>query len=346
MNRFCRRLVPALVLLLLAGSCSGGESATDKAADLAGGKDATTTTEPPQVPSPLTGRAIDAPVARRPAVSVKVDNSPKGRPQAGLDQADVVFEEKVEGGVTRFISVFHSRESELVGPIRSLRTTDPPIVSALGGVFVFSDGVAISLGRLKGAPVKAVSEGENGDAFIHPKGRRRPFATFAATARLRKEAGQGARTPPALFPFLAEGEAFSPAGSVPATRASVDYGGRTTASFDFDTTTATWLRSTNGTPHLLTDGARLAFTNVIIQFVPYKGVGYRDSSGTPVEEALVVGSGDAIVLSAGRQVKAKWSKSSPEAVTAYTDGAGAPVKLLPGTTMVALPPPGAPVKVS
>lgn len=341
-----RALVVVVMASVLAG-CSM-ESATDRAAELVGNRDAraTTTTEAPKSPAPLTGRAVAGEVARRPAVTVKVDNSRDGRPQAGLDKADVIFEEKVEGGVTRFVSVFHSEDSELVGPIRSLRTTDPDIVSALGGVFVFSDGVAVSLRRLKGAPVKVVSERDGAGAFTYPKGRRRPFATFAATTRLREEAAKNASAPPRLFQFLAEGDGFAPAGATPATKASINYGSRTSALFEFDPTSATWLRSTNGTPHLLADGSRLSFSNVIIQFVAYKGAGYKDSSGAAVDEAVVVGSGDAIVLVAGRQVGARWSKPAPTAVTTFTDAAGVPIKLVAGNTMVALPPVGAPVSVS
>jgi hypothetical protein len=347
----CLRRAGALVVvtgLLLAGCGGAKKTATEKAADLAGDpkEQATTTTEAPKIPAPLTGKPMDIDAATRPAVSVKVDNSPDGRPQAGLDKADVIFEEKVEGGVTRFISVFQSRDSELVGPIRSLRTTDPAIVSAVGGVFVFSDGVAFSLKRLKGAPVKTVSERSASAAFTYPKGRHRPYATFGATPRLRKEAGKDAKAPPALFDFLADGEAFAPAGVAPAIKASINYGGRTTALFEFDAATSTWLRSTNGTPHLLSDGSRLAFTNVIIQSVPYRKVGYNDSSGTPVDEAGVVGAGDAIILVGGKQVKAKWSKASPTAVTAFTDSAGVRIKLLPGNTIVTLPPIGAPITVS
>lgn len=341
-----RVLVVVLTAAVLAG-CSD-RSATDRAAELAGDRDAqaTTTTEEPKSPAPLTGRPVAGEVARRPAVTVKVDNSRDGRPQAGLDNADVIFEEKVEGGVTRFVTVFHSEDSELVGPIRSLRTTDPDIVSPLGGVFVFSDGVAVSLRRLKGAPVKVISERDGAGAFTYPKGRRRPYATFAATARLREEAAKTASAPPALFGYLDEREGFAPAGAAPATKASINYGSRTSALFEFDATSATWLRSTNGTPHLLADGSRLAFSNVIIQFVPYKGAGYRDSSGAAVDEAVVVGSGDAIVLVAGRQVRARWSKPTSTAVTTFTDAAGAPVKLVAGNTMVALAPVGAPVAVS
>lgn len=347
-----RRLGAALLAgSLLFSACGGGEkkdTPTEEAADLVADEEAqeTTTTEAPKVMAPLSGRPIDDATAARAAVSIKVDNSPSGRPQAGLEKADLIVEEKVEGGVTRFIAIYQSQESELVGPIRSLRTTDRPVVSAFRGVFAFSDGVAFTLNRLKGAPVVTVTERDDAAAFVHPKGRRRPFATFAATARLRREAGAEAQPPAAAFPFLAEGEAFAPSGAAPAAKASIDYGGSTSGSFEWDAATGTWLRSSNSRPHLLVDGERLAFSNVIIQKVPYRKVGYNDSSKHPVEEAVVVGQGEAIVLSGGKQAKVKWAKASPEAMTTFTDATGAPVKLVAGPTMIALAPTSAPISIT
>lgn len=352
MSRDDRRPGAALLVAaaLLLGACSGDAepTPTEEATDLVADEEAqeTTTTTAPKVRAPLSGLPVADEAAQRAAVSIKVDNSNDGRPQAGLEKADIIFEEKVEGGVTRFIAVFQSQESELVGPIRSLRTTDRPVVSPFRGVFAFSDGVAFTLNRLKGAPVEVVTERDDAAAFINPKGRRRPFATFATTARLRREAADAAPPPAAAFPFLGEGEAFAPAGSTPATTATITYGGRTTGGFEWDEATGRWQRSTNGTPHLLVDGTRLAFTNVIIQKVGYRKVGYNDSAKMPVEEAVVVGDGEAIVLAGGKQVKGRWSKASPEAMTVFTDAAGAPIPLLPGPTMVALAPTAAPISIT
>src|SRR5690606_15220928 len=76
----------------------------------------TTTTAPPPPPPPvypLTGLPVTDPaVAARPTLVVKIDNSePKARPQIGLNQADVVYEERVEGAVTRLMAVFHSHDA-------------------------------------------------------------------------------------------------------------------------------------------------------------------------------------------------------------------------------------------
>ena len=81
----------------------------------------TTTLPAPEV-MPLTGLPIeDAAAATRPALVAKIDNHPAARPQAGLNQADIVYEENVEQ-LTRYAAVFHSSAPTNIGPIRSGRT--------------------------------------------------------------------------------------------------------------------------------------------------------------------------------------------------------------------------------
>lgn len=338
-----RALALLAVAALMVPACSGDDKAATGGGDKSG--EPVPTTIAPR-PSPLTGLILaDGSVADRPAVVVKVDNGPAARPQAGLDKADVVIEEKVEGAITRLLAVFHSEDVELVGPIRSVRSTDAPIVSALGGVFAFAGGIPPFVALARSAPVTVITEQARPDAFKLRTDKRRPFKTYASTARLRGLAGDRAKPPPRLFEMLAPGEAFNPAGALPATQATVVFGGLTKADWVFDPASVQWRRSTNGTPHVVEGGGQLSFTNVVIQRTAYRGTRFTDTSGAKVDEAVVVGSGDAVILSAGKQVAAKWSKPSPTAVTTYTDSAGAPIRLTPGRTWISLPPTAAAVTV-
>ncbi|MEN3356517.1 MAG: hypothetical protein V7637_499, partial [Mycobacteriales bacterium] len=81
----------------------------------------------PPATNPLTGRPG---VPRGPVLAVKIDNTSAGRPQLGLDSADVVYVEQVEGGATRLVAVFASRYPGQVGPVRSVRNGDPELLSA------------------------------------------------------------------------------------------------------------------------------------------------------------------------------------------------------------------------
>ena len=336
-----RRLLAAVVTVvaLVGAACGGGGDDKDDATTTT--KRETTTTADPRVPAPLSGRLMDPDDAGRPVVSVKVDNSNQGRPQAGIDKADLVFEEMVEGGVTRFIALFHSEESDLIGPIRSMRPSDPAIVAPFGGVFAFSDGVPQVVRRLQGLPVEGVYEMQGAAPFVYPSGRQRPYKTFGKTERLRQEADDDATAPPAFAAFLGKGETFSAPGATPAATASVSFGRRTTAAFEWDDDEGLWLRSTNGAPHTLAGGERLAFTTVIIQYVRYVSAGYNDSAGSRVEEAQVVGSGEGVALVGGQQVPIRWSKDAAAAMTQFTDTNGAPLRLPAGRVIVLLPPLGA-----
>lgn len=331
--------------LVVAGCSSGGDKDAADGTRAASGRDGVPTTIAPK-PAPLTGLTLaDGSLADRPAVTVKVDNGPEARPQAGLDKADVIIEEKVEGAITRFLAVFHSEDAELVGPVRSVRSSDVPIVSALGGVFAFAGGIRPFIALAESAPVTTISEHNRAEAFKLRADRRRPFKTYASTERLRALAGRRSKPPPRLFEMLREGEAFDPAGATPATHATVVFGGLTKSDWDYDPDSGQWRRSTNGTPHVVEGGGRLSFTNVVIQRTPYEVTSFTDTSGAKVDEAAVVGSGDAIILSAGKQVAARWSKPSATAVTTYTDSAGALIRLTPGRTWVSLPSTSATVTV-
>ncbi len=80
---------------------------------------------------PLTG--LPAPggkVPQRPALAVKIDDYPDARPQTGLNDADIVFDEPVEGGITRFAAVFQCQSPPLIGPVRSARAVDVQILAS------------------------------------------------------------------------------------------------------------------------------------------------------------------------------------------------------------------------
>jgi hypothetical protein len=99
--------------------------------------------EPPPPPavyfSPYTGLPVtDTKNINRRPLSVKIENSPASWPQSGLNAADVVYETRVEGGMSRFNCIFQSYIPEEVGPVRSARLSDAWIVPQYDALFYFS----------------------------------------------------------------------------------------------------------------------------------------------------------------------------------------------------------------
>ncbi|MDP8937323.1 MAG: DUF3048 domain-containing protein [Actinomycetota bacterium] len=327
-----RRTAAALpvAMLLLAAACGGGD---DDAARGRSPVEPTTTTLPPT--APLTGLPVSDPaILSRMAVAVKIDNDPVSRPQAGLDKADVVYEEITEG-ITRFVAVFQSTDAEAIGPVRSVRPADPRIVAPLKGLFAFSGGSPAALELVRSAGLNTVTENDT-DTLRRRSGRRAPYNLYTSTEALFAKAPDGATAPPRFAQFLRQGEPFNPPGATPATRVTVEASPGVTATYEWDPASSTFKRSTNGSADALEGGGQIAPTNVIVQFTPYS----RFSADAKVTFPEVVGSGDAVFFAGGSTIRGRWTKTAPDAVTTYTDAAGAPISLPPGRTLVELVPPG------
>jgi hypothetical protein len=270
---------------------------------------------------------------------VKIDNIVDARPQAGITAADVVYEEFTEG-ITRFIVVFQSNDAPVVGPVRSVRPADPTIITPLGGVLGFSGGSPAAEALARAAPLTLVTEADTAVMYRRP-GRVAPHNLYTSTAGLFSRLPAGVGSPRPFATFLREGQTFGGPGVKPISHLSVVPAPFVTADYDWDASTGTWLRSTDGRPHLLEDG-RIAPTNVIVQFTPYS-IFIADEK---VMYPEVLGTGDAWIFSAGQLVQGSWSKPSADAVTTYTDSNGAPVALAPGQTWVHLVAPGSTVNAS
>lgn len=337
-----RRLLVVLVVSSLAAACGGDDDASAPTTT-----STPASTEAPPQPAgdvaPLTGLPQpDAARRQRAALVVKLDNAPKGRPQAGINQADVVVVEKVEDGVTRLFSIFQSNDADPVGPVRSARSTDVALVGPLRRPLFAYAGTNAAFQRLvDAAPLVDVGFNKASGEYRRQGGRPAPYNLFATTSGLFKRAAPDAAPPLPLFTYRAAGAA--PAGGEPAAGVHVEYRGRnitTRVDYGWDAGAGVWRRSQDGTPHVDTAGAQASPRNVVVQFVTYRDTGQRDTSGAVVDEAELIGQGDAWVLTDGKVVKGRWSKPSPDAVTAYADAGGAPVALTPGTTWVELAPPG------
>lgn len=332
-------LVAPLVLAITA-ACGGGGPADKGQASKTQAETPVTTAPAPVIGTfPLTGMpATDRAMLTRPAVAVKIDNSAAARPQAGIDKADVVYEEYTEG-ITRFVVVFQSSDAPMVGPVRSVRPADPNIVRPLGGPLAFSGGSGGVVALVNSSGIRQITENDT-DTLKRRSGKSAPHNLYTTTAALFAKAGAVA-APPALSPFLQPGQNYAPAGVSPATKITLSPAAGVRANYDWDATAGVWKRSTDGKPHALEGGAQIGPKNVIVEFTTYTTF----AADPKVRYPEVIGSGEALVFVNGTQVKARWNKPSAGAVTTFTDAAGAPVPLAPGQTWIHLQERGSAVTV-
>ncbi|RBY91074.1 DUF3048 domain-containing protein [Blastococcus sp. TF02A-30] len=294
---------------------------------------------PPTFPWPLTGVETTAPV-QRPALAVKIENSVDSRPQTGLNQADMVWEEVVEGGITRFVAVFHSQLPPEIGPIRSVRPMDPPIAAPLRGLFAFSGGQGPFVQAVKDAGLQVISHDAGAPGFYRKTGRYAPHNVYANPADFLAQADANHSADP-LEQFHLADAAEQPsalAAGVPTGTLTLKLSGVSHPVWTWSAPDAAWLRAEGSTPATDSDGARLRATNVVVLRVDVVNTRFSDPAGNPVPETAVVGTGEALVATGGQTIAATWSKASESEPVVLTDVNGGPVLLGAGNTWVELVP--------
>ncbi len=136
--------------------------------------------------NPLTGLG---PVPAGSVVAVKIDDTANGRPQHGINQADIVYIEQAEGGLSRLVAVFASQKP-VVEPVRSVRTSDPELLSQYGAItLVASGGGGASLPTLDRSILHSVIDDRNGPGFARDNNRGAPYNLTSNLATVTAKAG-------------------------------------------------------------------------------------------------------------------------------------------------------------
>lgn len=271
---------------------------------------------------------------------VKIDNVRRARPQIGLNEADIVYEEMVESGVSRFAAVFHSQKLDTVGPVRSGRSTDIGIIDSFSKpIFVFSGANSIYEKLIDKQPI--VNRGaEVFTGYWRDRSRPAPHNLFTSTGTMLDSSPEG-KAPRAHFAYREPGAAPHRSAQ-PAKIVQLLYlaeSGRPIR-YEWSAEVGGWLRWQSGTPHVDANGLQVAPQNLIVQFVSYLDTGMTDKFGEDLYEGVSVGSGTAWIFTEGHFVEATWTRTTLKSVTTFTDTDGEHVQLTPGQTFVSLIAPG------
>jgi hypothetical protein len=287
--------------------------------------------EPPPPPCPLTG--VEAPrsgVPDRPALAVKIENLPAARPQAGLQTADIVYEEPVEGGITRFIVIYQCQDDRRVGPVRSARTLDPDVLSQFGvPILGYSGGAPHVVRALGRANLITLDETTGAQAMRRDPSKVAPHNLYADTRDLYQLGKSKDPAPDPVFTYAEE---------VPSRSRKVS-----TIHLPFSTTVAdvywnwsrragAWMRSHGDVRHLVEGGEQVSADNVVVQVVKVV-VGPRGGITPHVE---LTGSGKAYVFRNGRMIVGRWVRPTLRDVTRFVSKGGEEITLQPGRTWVEL----------
>jgi hypothetical protein len=288
-------------------------------------------TPPPLALTPLTGELVEPGALTAPSLAAKIDNHPNARPQQGLEYTDLVFEELVAGGLTRYVAVWHSDVPAEIGPIRSIRPMDPDIVSPLGGIIAYSGGQYRFVVMMQQTEVYNAIHGQRDtdDLMFRQRGRPGPHDVMVRAPELIAR-HLDIPAPAQQFAFSPDLASSSAAVSGPPVQTiSRRFGSQPT--WTWDEARGMWARAQSGVPDLDLSGVPYSAVNVVVLRVPV-----TVSESIPKTE--LIGSGEACVSSAGKTLCGTWSKDSRTAPIRLIDATGTVIQLAPGNSWIELVP--------
>lgn len=317
------RVAIGLSVALIAVACSGGDdaapttppttvadtttSSSSTTTSTTTSSTTTTTTEVPEEPilrMPLTGEPIEdeSEIPDRPALAVKIGNNPQARPQSGLNEADIVFEENTEG-ITRFAAVFHSNGVDPLGPIRSGRSQDVDMLSGLNQpLFAWSGGNAGVRAMIRNSDFVDLDHGWTSGYYRRSGRGGAPHNLFSSTDALWQHTPEEFSLPDPMFGYARPEDTID---GQAATTVEVPMDG-VRVTWTYDEESGLYLRSQNGNPHNTEASGQVAARNVVVM-----GVTYNPS---PVDrrspEAQTVGTGTVMVFTDGVARTGVWLRMS------------------------------------
>jgi len=275
---------------------------------------------------PLTGEPVNGKTPNHPVLVTKIDNTGSSRPQVGLEKADLVTEELVEGGMTRLAVFFYRHLPKVAGPVRSMRASDIGIVKPAHGVIVASGAAGQTIARMKRAKVPFTEEG--GPGYFRAGDRSAPYNLMVNMPKLAKAKEKKSVVPASYLPWGTESD-FKGARAAK----SID------AVFSRSHTTS-WryqggkYRNQNSNAAA---GDRFVPDSVLAIRVRLKDAGYRDPAGNYVPETIYEGSGQMVLFHKGKAVTGTWKKGSRRTPVKLSTKAGS-VKVPAGHVWIELVP--------
>ena len=271
-----------------------------------------------------------------PILVVKIDDTRAAHPQAGLEDADLVYIEQVEGGLTRIAAVFSSKIPAVIGPVRSARISDIEILEQFGRV-----AFAYSGAQKKLLPVIAAANLENLGAqrqsreiYSNDPLRSAPTAMMLQAQALMQKVKEQ-QLPVAISKSAGWNFAESFDTGTAIVSAKVSWPAN---SYDavWSSTEKRWLLSHGGVANLAANGTHLGASTFVIQIVSITPSEYGDKFGGVTPFTATVGSGRGYILRDGKYIAALWDRATPDVGTSWKTTSGEEIPFAAGQIWIAL----------
>ena len=284
----------------------------------------------------LDGKAVNAKAdSVLQVVGVMIDNHPDALPESGISQAKIVYEAPVEGGLTRYLAIFDSRQTVAeVGPVRSARAYFLDWLQEYGnGLYMHSGGSPEALSAIKAKNIFDANEFFLGQYYWRSTERQAPHNLYTSSENWQKISGKKDN-------LFTANKAWKYTGIVGKTIAgkskiTIPFSESYEATWTYDAKALNYWRSINDEKEMDKDGTEVRARNILIQITSVKEINGDDKGRV---EIVTVGSGEAIILKKGAVIYGTWKKKSLGDGTRFYDKNKKEVRLAPGNTWVEVVP--------
>jgi hypothetical protein len=287
-------------------------------------------------PSPISGIYTEKENIDKRPFAVMLDNQRQARPQAGLDQAEIIFECLTEGFITRYMAIYLMNEPELIGPVRSARPYFIEKAMEFDSLYVHVGGSPQAYQGIayhKIQDIDAMSRDKT--IFWRKNHKSKPHNLYTSTLAIRKAAQDSRYNQNGNYETLLFHKKDQGIDGVPITSIQIPYYKDYKPSFMYNNRDHLYYRYINGNPHLDEISKKhLSAKNIIIQKVPSKVI---DDMGRL--RVNLVGKGEGLYITNGKMCDITWEKASPKLITRFYDQDGKEIRFNPGVTWIEVVPP-------
>jgi hypothetical protein len=249
-------------------------------------------------------------------LAVKIDDTAQAHPQIGLEDADIVYIEQVEGGLTRLAAIFSSKIPQRIGPVRSARISDVELLAQYGHVGLSYSGVQKKMRPVIDSAnlVDLGAQNHSSTIYTNDLTRTPPYA-MVLRADLLMQFVQDKKLSLDKSKNMGWNFGDAPSGGVSITSVHLSWPAN---SYDahWSSSDGRWLLDHAHLPDVAASGVRLGPATLIIQMVSITDSIYKDKVGGVTPFSETVGTGTGYILRDGKYFAARWSR--PDALSGTT----------------------------
>jgi hypothetical protein len=271
-------------------------------------------------------------------VGVMIDNHPDARPESGISKAKIVYEAPVEGGLTRYLAIFDSKQDVAeVGPVRSARVYFLDWLQEYGSaLYMHSGGSPEALFAIREQKIFDANEFFLGKYYWRNTDRQAPHNLYASSDKWQKIISQHGGTS-SLFTADKAWKYTKLIGQTVGKKSKlkIPFMESYAVTWTYDAKNLNYTRDINGGREVDKDGLQVTARNILVQITSVKEINGDDKGRVKV---ATVGGGDAIILKKGSVAYGIWKKTSLTDRTRFYDKNKKEIMLAPGNTWVEVVP--------